>query len=709
MRRLFLILGFLSIGLLVFSISGELTKGSNNFDLKVFKNELRSSDVLKMEPDFGNIPLYFIPNQGQVHKEALFYAKVSRYTLWLTKEELVFESTNEKFERDVSRLQFLNANKKNEVAACEPSEHRVSYFVGNDPSQWQADIPTSRAVLYKDLYENIDLKIYGVEKEIEYDWVVRPGGRAEDVCFAYKDVKGTEIDREGNLVIESKFGELKHRKPLSYQIIDGKKAEVGVRFKAMGKNEYGFVVKEYDPNYDLIIDPLVLVYSTYLGGCSKDYGINVAVDNSGAAYMVGYTYSYDFPTKNPFQKANHGGYDVIVTKLSSSGKSLIYSTYLGGSQNDYGIGITVDNSGAAYVTGYTYSSNFPKKNAYQETKGGNYDAFVTKISPSGTSLIYSTYLGGSGPDYGMDIAVDSSGAAYIIGHTHSSNFPKKNAYQGTKGGDYDAFVTKISPSGTSLEYSTYLGGFSEERGFSIAVDNSGAAYVTGYTESTNFPIKDAYQKAEAGSSDVFVTKLSPKGKSLIYSTYLGGLREEQGFRIAVDNSGAAYITGYTESTNFPIKNAYQSTLLGLGDVFVTKVSSSGNSLVYSTYLGGSDDEWANGIAVDSSGAVYIISTTYSTDFPVKNAYQKNNRGKNDVAITELSSSGTSLLYSTYLGGSDFEFGYGLAADSSRAVYVTGDTYSTDFPTKNAFQKTFGRGYTDAFVTKFSFSSKPTNF
>ena len=472
MKRLFLILGFLSSGLLVFSISGELTKGGDNFDLKIFKNEWRSSDVLKRETDFGKIPLYFIPNQGQADKEVLFYTKTSGSALWLTKEGLVFDAMKKEAiqnsvsgtlknhleesefepERDVSRLQFLDVNKNVELMACDPIEHRVNYFIGNDPSQWQADISTFSAVVYRNIYKNIDLKIYGVEKEIEYDWVVRPGGRPENIRFAYKDVKTTRIDREGNLLVEGKFGELRHRKPLSYQIIDGKRAEVRVRFKAMGKDEYGFVVREYDPNYDLIIDPLVLVYSTYLGGCSRDYGINVAVDNSGAAYMVGYTYSYDFPTKNPFQKTSHGGYDVIVTKLSSSGTSLIYSTYLGGSYNDYGVGIAVDNSGAAYMTGYTYSANFPKKSPYQGTKGGDYDAIVTKLSPSGNSLDYSTYLGGSNEERGFSIAVDSSGAVYIISTTYSADFPTKNAIQKTFGRGYsDAFVAKFSLSSKSAE------------------------------------------------------------------------------------------------------------------------------------------------------------------------------------------------------------------------------------------------------------------
>jgi hypothetical protein len=334
-----------------------------------------------------------------------------------------------------------------------------------------------------------------------------------------------------------------------------------------------------------------------------------------------------------------GDKDAFVAKLSPDGASLVYSTYLGGSSWDWGSGIAVDSSGSAYVTG-TASTNFPTVNAYQKTFGGvYYDAFVTKLSPAGNTLTYSTYLGGSGWDDGYSIAVDSSGSAYVTGDTASTNFPTTNAYQGTYGGgSYDVFVTKISPAGNTLTYSTYLGGSGWDGGYSIAVDSSGSAYVTGDTDSTDFPTNNAYQGTYGGGDeDIFVTKLSPSGNTLTYSTYLGGSVEDWGSGIALDSSENAYVTGVTASTNFPTVNAYQETYGGgYYDAFVTKLSPAGNTLSYSTYLGGSDYEDGNAIAVDSSGNAYVTGDTASTDFPTNNAYQGTyEEGFGDVFVTKF--------------------------------------------------------------------------
>jgi len=742
MKRFITGFGLLAFCLALVSLSSEPGWAGKSSDLKNVKQDSGSSDVLKRDPDFGNIPLYFIPNRGQADREALFYVKTSGYALWLTKKGLVFDSSRKagiqesgsrrqekfeggsspeiekrptfeeqgkfEFERDVSRLAFKNTDKNVEVVPCGPTDHRVNYFIGNDLSQWQTDVPTSKAVLYRNIYKNIDLKVYGVERQIEYDWVVRAGGNPEDIRFEYRDVQYTRIDGEGNLIIEGAIGELKHRKPISYQIIEGRRVEVEAAFKRMGHGEYGLSIKDYDPAADLIIDPLILVYSSYLGGIGSESGRSIAVDGTGAIYVCGDTESTDFPTKNAYQKTNRGEHDVFVTKLSPSGKTLEYSTYLGGSGNDngcYGKGIAIDNNGAAYITGWTYSSNFPLKNAYQKTLRGKNDLFVAKISSGGNSLVYSTYLGGSGIESGWGgIATDLSGAAYVTGYTESTNFPIKTAYQKTNRGKSDVFVTKLSPGGNTLEYSTYLGGSGSDYGYGIAVESGGAAYITGSTDSTNFPAKDAYQKTNRGKSDVFVTKLSPSGKTLEYSTYLGGSDYESGMSIAVGASGAAYITGDSSSLDFPTMNAYQKTARGWDDAFVIKLAPGGKALEYSTYLGGSDGDGGEGIAVDSSGAAYITGSTWSPNFPTMNAYQKAMRGDSDAFITKLSPAGKSLVYSTYLGGTVKETGWDIAVDQSGAVYVTGVTTSTNFPLKNAYQ-IVNRGESDGFITKLSFPSK----
>ena len=685
------------------------------------------------------IPLYFIPNHGQVYKDVQFYARTSGYTLWLTKEGLVFDSVkkvetthpapsgypsqegnNRESGRDVSWLVFSGANKDPGLVPVEITPHRVNYFKGKDPSQWRTSIKTAKAVLYQSLYKNIDLKVYGVEKQIEYDWIVKPGGNPGEIRFRYKNVKGTKLDKEGNLLIETDFGQLMHKKPVSYQNRPAHNAErkaqsacpqerkdVNVTFKKIGKNTYGFQVGEYDKNRELIIDPVVLVYSTYLGGSNNDHIFALAVDSSGCAYATGNTYSTNFPTEDAYQNSSGGGLrDSFLVKFSSSGNDLVYSTYFGGSGDDTGEAIQVDSSGRAYIAGYTTSTDFPTQNAYQNTySGGDADVTVTIFSSSGSSLVYSTYLGGSGREEAFALALDSSKNIYITGRTNSTDFPTVNAYRDTftPGGqnEYDVFVTKIASSGASLVYSTYLGGSGMESGYGIAVNGSNA-YITGLTTSSNFPTQSGYQGYHGGGEfDVFVTKLSNSGKNLIYSTYLGGNGNDMAWDIAADSSGCIYITGETYSTNFPTRDAYQNSHAGGGaDAFLTKFSTIGTTLEYSTFLGGRESDAAIKVVLNSSGYACITGYTMSADFPIKRPYQSIYKGKLDAFVSMFTSDGSSLNFSTFLGGEDLDSGRCIAWDNKGDIFVAGYTESLDFPTANAYQQNL-TGNMDTFVTKLS--------
>jgi hypothetical protein len=408
-------------------------------------------------------------------------------------------------------------------------------------------------------------------------------------------------------------------------------------------SKWGITLANYDKMQALIIDPLV--YSTYIGGSGDDYGSAIAVDGSGNAYVTGITTSTNYDvTVGAFQTTYGGGtYDVFVTKLNASGSGLVYSTYIGGSDDDIGYGIAVDNIGNAYVTGYTYSTDYDvTAGAFQTTNGGNTDVFVTKLNASGSGLVYSTYIGGSDYDFARGIAVDGSGNAYVTGWTGST--------------DYDV---------AAGAFQTMFGG---------------------------------------GSTDVFVTKLNASGSGLVYSTYIGGSEQEIGFGIAVDGSDNAYVTGFTYSTDYDVTaGAFQTTGGGTyTDVFVTKLNASGSGLVYSTYIGGSDDDWGNGIAVDGSGNAYVTGYTYSTDYDVTaGAFQTTGGGTfRDVFVTKLNAIGSGLVYSTYIGGSDTDVGFGIAVDGSGNAYVTGWTQSTDYDvTAGAFQTTYGGGTYDFFVTK----------
>jgi len=517
----------------------------------------------------------------------------------------------------------------------------MNYFIGNDASKWRTNIQTSKAVLYRELYPNIDLKVYGIERQIEYDFVVKPGGEASDISLEYQDIEETRIDKEGNLVIKMKFGELEHAKPVCYQVIEGERVKVKAEFKNIENNTYGFEVKKYNRDYELIIDPLVLVYSSYLGGSDSDKGSAIAVDSEGAAYVSGWTVSIDFPTKNPIQGSKAEKDDVFITKINSAGDKLIYSTYLGGSVADWCNGIAVDSEGAAYVTGGTESTDFPAKNPIQGSYGGGpYDVFITKVNTSGSALIYSTYLGGSEYEEGMSIAVDSEGAAYVAGYTVSRNFPTQNPIQGSYGGGWgDVFITKVNTSGSAIIYSTYLGGSVEDWCNGIAVDSEGAAYVGGYTGSANFPTQNPIQSSLGGVWDAFIAKINASGSALLYSTYLGGSGNEGGKGIAVDSEGAAYVGGYTGSANFPTQNPIQGSYGGgKWDAFITKVNTSGSAIIYSTYLGGSLEDLCNGIAVDSEGAAYVTGGTESVDFPTQNPIQGSyGGGEHDAFITKIGS------------------------------------------------------------------------
>ncbi len=365
---------------------------------------------------------------------------------------------------------------------------------------------------------------------------------------------------------------------------------------------------------------LQLEYSTYLGGSGNDYGNRITLGPGGEAYVAGETVSSDFPNLNPYQASFGGGsWDIFVSKLSSSGSSLIYSTYLGGSGWDYGYGITLGTGGEAYITGYTGSADFPTLNPYQANFGGTNDAFVSSLSSSGSSLIYSTYFGGSDDDTGRGITLRTGGEAYVTGYTLSANFPTLNPYQASNSGSADVFVSSLSSSGSSLVSSTYLGGSGLDYGYGITLGTGGEAYVTGYTLSANFPTANPYQASRGGNQDVFISKLASSGSSLVSSTYLGGIGIDRGNGIELGTGGEAYVAGVTESADFPTLNPYQASLGGgTWDVFISKLASSGSSLVSSTYLGGSGSDYGWGFALGTGGEAYVTGVTGSADFPTLN-------------------------------------------------------------------------------------------
>ncbi|MBK5114567.1 MAG: SBBP repeat-containing protein [Candidatus Heimdallarchaeota archaeon] len=445
-----------------------------------------------------------------------------------------------------------------------------------------------------------------------------------------------------------------------------------------------------------------LDFSTYLGGSALDQGRGIAVTEDGSCYLTGQTGSSDFPTQLAFNSTISSSRDAYVVKLSGSG-SLLQSTFFGGSDLDIGNDIAVTGDGNSYVTGFTESSDFPTLNAYNSTYGGNGDIFLAKFSSIG-QLLWSSYFGGSGWDEGYSIAVAGDGSCYVTGNTRSSDFPTLYAYDPTPDGGYrDAFVAKFSTNGTLL-WSSYLGGNALDGGYSIAVANDGSCYVTGSTESSDFPTLNAYNSTYGGNGDAFVTKFSSEG-FLLWSTYFGGATWDVALSITVAGDDSCYVTGQTTSSDFPTQNAYNSTYSLEGDAFVGKFSADGN-LLWSTYLGGNYMDIGHDIAVTGDGNSYVTGFTESSDFPTLNAYNSTYGGNGDAFVTKFSSEGF-LLWSTYLGGSEgSDRGFDLAVTEAGSCFVTGRTSSNDFPTENAYDTTLG-GSSDAFVTKFVDTSIPT--
>jgi hypothetical protein len=692
---------------------------------------------------YGRLPLSFEVNKGQTDPRVKFLSRGSGYSLFLTENEAVLSlrkpsaishqlsafsrskptglvtqrslssvaalpgnllPTTEQFKEGfaprrgpspdpetqtpaVLRMKLVGANERAKVTGLEELPGKSNYFIGNDPKKWRTNVPNYAKVKYANVYPGIDLVYYGNQGKLEYDFVVSPGADPRSIEFAIiadeqagsrQKAAGSETESQsaidnpkssipmplrvagnGDLVVGTEGGELIFHKPVIYQphglasgagssLVTRHSSLVEGRYRLDGENHIHFELGAYDRRRPVVIDP-TLAYSTYLGGKNTDYGHGIAVDASGNAYVTGTTFSSNFPTTpGAFQTSFGGGEHAFVSKLNATGSALFYSTYLGGSGGDYGSGIAIDASGNAYVTGVTASSNFPTTpGAFQTTYGGGVeDAFVTELNATGSALVYSTYLGGSSTDYGNHLAVDASGSAYVTGGTWSSNFPTTpGAFQTTFVSSIDAFVSKLNASGSALLYSTYLGG-----------------------------VGKPYSMTEA-------------------------------LAITVDASGNAYVTGHTDSSNFPTTpGAFQTTYGGgVEDAFVTELNATGSALVYSTYLGGSGGSGGFGIAVDASGNAYVAGGA-GANFPTTPGAFQTTYGGADSFVSKLNAAGSALLYSTYLGGRGGPTNYveavGIGVDASGNAFVTGQTNSANFPTTpGAFQTTYSGGSADAFVSK----------
>jgi hypothetical protein len=677
---------------------------------------------MKLVKSYGGLPLHIIENKGQVPTKAPYYLKSEWGAVYFTKEGISYHligrkappktNQNSELKRHIFFMKPVGADQQVRLVAGARLPGKINYFIGNDPAKWQRDIPIYGEIFYKGLYEGIDLKVYGSNGAMEYDFIVSPGADPLEIKMAFEGVDALNVNAKGDLTIKTPLGEMTHLKPIIYQEIEGKKCTVAGRYRLV-QHTVSFAIEGYDKRYPLIIDPITLFYSTFFGEANEEIAEDIAVDSKGYAYIAGHTNS-DLT----------GGdlREVFVAKISPDGK-VVYETYLGGSKQDKAHGIGVDKLGYVYITGETASDDFPLGGSGFQ---GIIDAFVATLNLS-FQLSSASYLGGSGWDLGDDIAVDEEGNAYVTGYTSSGNFPVLHAYQETYGGGgQDAFVAKFDSSGDKL-YATYLGGTGFDYGHGIAIGINGSAWVTGETKSKaddegqgGFPTADPTQEELKGDRDAFVTQLSPGGTGLLFSTYLGGDGSEHGRGIGVYGRSfrdggwtqMIYVTGETSSKEengkegFPTELPFQSSHGGgTYDAFVTNYHDSSEialSVRISSYLGGEHNEWAGDIAAGKDEWECLVTgMTASGNFPTtEDAFSRNySGGAGDAFVTVLSDN--YLKYSSFLGGSGKDDGKGIAVDRYGSFYVTGMTWSGDFPTTPGVEQETHGGASDAFVTKFA--------
>ncbi|MFN2195402.1 MAG: SBBP repeat-containing protein, partial [Anaerolineales bacterium] len=580
-----------------------------------------ATTAASVAPVLDQLPLAFVPVEGQSGSALQFEVYGSGNKLTFVSDGAVLEFAG------VSQplhMRYLGANLSAALAAGAPLPGIVNEYRGSQANDWQANQTTYASIHYQELYPGIDLRYAGNAGSLESIFNIAAGADPDHIRWQYAGSAAIEVDQTtGDLRITlPDQSQIVEQAPYAWQEINGQQVPVPVAFALADDNSVGFALGSYNPALPLIIDPTI-VYETTLNLGYFDGGLDLTTDSAGNVYVLARVYD----TNN----------DVLIAKLSPNG-TLLFTTYLRGSSGDFGSGITLDSAGDIYVAGATDSADFPILNAAQPVKSGvTRDAFITKIAGNDGSLLFSTFFGGSRSDYISDITLNSADEIYLVGYTESTDFPTMNPIQAglnlTQCFCEDTFVTRLTPDAMTVLYSTYLGGAFEDYGQSIALDAAENIYITGSTQSDDFPTQAAIQPNRAGQfqdDDLFVSKIAADGSSLIYSTYLGGTRNESARRIAVDRAGNAFVGGTTLSTDFPTTaGAYQETYIGgygaclsglstpvdCNDMFISKLVPDGSSLAYSTYLGGGKHDYVTGITINAAGEAYVVGYTNSSDFP----------------------------------------------------------------------------------------------
>ncbi len=690
---------------------------------------------------YGQMPLLFVQNQGQWADQVAYAVQGSDKTLYFTPEGVTFvlsawdnvEALEEsasiqidhrvqsskpvRSQRHAVKFDFLGANPNIQPIGQAKDNAVISYFNGQ-PDNWHTAIPTYRRIVYPNLWPGIDLVYEGTVNRLKYHFLVHPHADPSQIKLVYRGASDVYLNAAGKLIVETPLGRFEDDAPIAYQEVDGKQLAVDMSYvleqKTADTYPYHFSVGAYDPNQPLVLDPALLLYAGYLGAQNTDEAFGVAADSTGSAYVTGFTelgVGTFPPTAGPTES---GGADLsaFIAKVEPDGTGLIYAAYIDGSGTEKGKDIAIDSNGNAYIAGWTSSTQttFPVTVGPDMTQNGDLDAFVAKLDATGTNLIYAGFIGGVDEDKAYGIDIDVNGNAYVTGRTHSEEdtFPTLVGPFLTNSGREDAFVTKVNSSGSGLIYSGFLGGSDEEIGWDIAVDGTGNAYVVGRSETNDdtFPVLVGPDlDYNGGMNDGFVAKINASGSGLIYAGFIGGVGIDDAFGIDIDDAGFAYIVGETTSTEttFPVLVGPDLTQNGINDAYVLKLNQTGTNFIYSGFLGGDKNEEGNDIKVDQYGNVYIAGSTNSSEatFPVQIGPDLTPNGFLDAFVAKISPSGSNVLFASYLGGGNFDFGHAIAIDGNGNVFMVGETFSGSgsFPVTIGPDLTHG-GQIDGYVARF---------
>lgn len=782
-----------SIAAAVFKFSPAPPRASLRISAPSLKTQpvaLSSAAQQKVRAGFAALPLAFEPNEGQADPQVKYLARGTGYKLCLSASEAILavrkpgddsevrtmmadkrlgparlRSLIQQHQRiraqrqqvAVVRMQMLGAGFTTAIAASGLQSGKINYFLGNDPSKWRSGVPLYSEVRYQNLYPGVDLTFHGSGQQLEFDYLVKAGANAATIALGFAGADQMSINSAGDLVLATSAGPVEIHRPAAYQNNHGSRQSVPARFEMKGVNRVSFALGPYDHNRALVIDPTV-TYSTYFGGNLDDYGLGIATDASGNAYVAGATESSSIPGHTG--GTDNGSFDIFVTKINSAG-ALQFTTVFGGSGDDFPGGIAVDSAGI-YVAGTTASSDFPVTAGAAQTKflggvtRGDNDAFAAKLTLSGSLTGgWATYIAGSDSDSGLGVAVDASHNVYVAGETFSVDLgcaiagtspclhnalphgSALNLGQPSSPPNDDGYIAKLNSTGTAYSLLTYIGGSGPDLASGIAVDGSANIYISGETASTDLPTTPGVVQPTCGTDahcntgasgpldDAFIASVEASLAGYNYVTYYGGSNADDGFAVAADAGGDAFITGATSSSDFPTVSPYQSALgaSGAQNAFVVELNPSGSHALYSSYLGGSGTDMGLAIDVDGAGNAYVTGQTGSSDFPTVDPLQTSLSGNTDAFVSVLSPGQNTALFSTFLGGGGDEdqLGGDIALDSNNNILVTGDTDSGNgstakFPLKQALDGTYGGGQcvngglnspcTDAFIASYTTALAP---